>query len=219
MKHIVTLLAVLLVSFAFVGGAVFAAGAGEEKTAPGQMGTSERGPGTEGVSPAQSPSGQRPMTPGERAMMSTGNPMAVPRADAIIGLAVLNEEGQDLGKVADLTFSDDGRIVYLVISRGGFLGFGSKLCAIPWQAATTRIHENALIVNLSEERLDQAPTFENWADLIRGDYELQVRAYYGEESGVEGQVPRVHPKGMMSPDTGMESESGMPIDVPGKEHE
>ena len=58
-------------------------------------------------------------------------------------------------------------IEYLVISRGGVWGFGSKLCSIPWKAANARIHENALILGLCKDRFESAPTVDKWIKTMR----------------------------------------------------
>ncbi len=208
MKHVARFLMIFLMSMALVAGAAFTAAAQGEKATDSPIDQPKRLPG---MGTAQD---QQPINESQRAMMQRGEPMAVPRADAIIGLEVMNDAGQQLGKVEDLTFSDDGRINYLVISRGGVLGFGSKLCAIPWQSANTRIHENAVIVDVSKESLDNAPTFENWADFSQGDYQQQVRGYYGEEGGARSPSPGTHPADI-KPGTGKEPDAGMS----GQEHE
>jgi sporulation protein YlmC with PRC-barrel domain len=180
MKNLTTLFMALQVVLVF-SGTIFAAGA-EERTEEGAMGTPQGYPAGRSVIPVRPPVV-------EETMPVEGKPMAVPRADAIIGLAVINDQGQQLGEVKDLTLSDDGRVEYLMISRGGVWGFGSKLYAIPWKAAIARIHENALIVGLSKDRFESAPTFDNWNAFENGGYEQQVRAYYGEESGTKGTLP------------------------------
>lgn len=198
MKKLATLVMALVVALVF-SGTLFAAGA-EEKTEEGTMSTPQGLPEVQGAEPLRAPIV-------ETDVLRKGEPVAVPRADAIIGLAVLDDEGRQLGKVEDLTLSDDGRIGYLVISRGGILGFGSELCAIPWEAANARIHERALIVGLSKERFESAPTFESWDELGKGGYEQQVRAYYGEQSG------------SMGTDPGKMDESGKKTDMPASESE
>lgn len=116
----------------------------------------------------------------ERPMKSDTPLVTVPRASNIIGLTVTNDQHQDLGKIADLILSSDGRVSYVVISRGGILGVGDKLSAIPWQASNPRIHEKALVVDISKERFEKAPSFASWAEFKTTGFESKVRAYYGE---------------------------------------
>jgi len=194
MKKLSTLFISLLVALVF-SGTIFAAGA-EEKTQEGAMGTPQKFPAE------QDPMMARPL------LSPKGDPMALPRADAIIGLQVLNEQGQELGKVEDLTLSEDGRINYIIISQGGLLGIGSKHFAIPWDVANASIHENALVIGLSKERFASAPSFENWSDFAGGKYEQDVRAYYGKESGSEKANPSETEPGMKSGLPGSGSETG-----------
>jgi sporulation protein YlmC with PRC-barrel domain len=199
MKKFATLFIALVVMLVF-SGTLFAAGA-EKKTEEGAMGTPQSYPVGKSVEPYQPPVV-------EKTLPVEGQPMAVPRADAIIGLAVINEQGQQLGEVKDLTLSADGRINYLIISKGGIWGFGSKLYAIPWKEANARIHENAVIVGLSKDRFESAPTFDNWNELANGGYEQQVRAYYGEESSSKGVHSSMMEPGQKAGMSGSPSETG-----------
>ena len=71
------------------------------------------------------------------------------------------------------------------------MGIGDKLCAIPWQASNPRIHERALLVNISKNRFESAPSFSTWDEFKQVGYESKVRAYYGDEagSGIQKQQP------------------------------
>jgi hypothetical protein len=127
-------------------------------------------------------SSEKPMSGllGERPMKSDTPLVAAPRASDVIGLTVTNDQHQDLGTVDDLILSSDGRVSYVVISRGGILGVGEKLSAIPWLASNPRIHERALVVDISKERFEKAPSFGSWAEFKETGFESKVRAYYGE---------------------------------------
>jgi len=51
---------------------------------------------------------------------------------AIVGSKVVNTAGEPLGNIRELMIDrEDGQIVYVVLSFGGFLGLGDKLFAIP----------------------------------------------------------------------------------------
>jgi sporulation protein YlmC with PRC-barrel domain len=53
-------------------------------------------------------------------------------ATTMIGDAVRNPQGEELGELEELMIDlDAGRIAYAVLSFGGFLGIGDKLFAIP----------------------------------------------------------------------------------------
>lgn len=167
MRTMVAILMAIALVLAFGSQAVFAQEQGAGGTA------------TQTMPPRSS---QRPMggLTGGMPMKSDTPLMAVPRAGDIIGLTVTNDQHQDLGTVDDLILSSDGRVSYVVIARGGILGVGEKLSVIPWLASNPRIHERALVVDISKERFERAPTFGSWAEFKESGYESKVRAYYGE---------------------------------------
>lgn len=117
-------------------------------------------------------------------------PLPIPNAGEIIGLPVINPEGRKLGVVDDLVVGEDGQISYLVVRRGGFLGFGRKRVAIPWEASHPHVQENVLIVSLTEESLKGAPAFTSWDDFRIGDYPERVRAYFGLTTNPPQTAPR-----------------------------
>ena len=56
----------------------------------------------------------------------------------IIGTMVVNRLNEDVGNVEDVVIDAlNGRIVYAVLSFGGFFGLGEKLYAVPWKAYVT----------------------------------------------------------------------------------
>ena len=56
-------------------------------------------------------------------------------ADSIKKDKVINEAGDNIGKIEELMIDlDNRRVAYAVLSFGGFMGMGDKLFAIPWQA-------------------------------------------------------------------------------------
>lgn len=56
------------------------------------------------------------------------------RADQLIGTAVLDLQGDKIGRVDDLLLDPRGAsVTHAVVSRGGFLGLGVKRHAVPWQ--------------------------------------------------------------------------------------
>jgi sporulation protein YlmC with PRC-barrel domain len=167
-----------------VGQPGFAAGAGK---AEGEGGIKTM-PQTDVDRPADRPSaGGAPTS--ERSMddksMKSGQLTAVPRASELIGKDVVNNQNQELGECEDLILSSDGRVSYLIVSRGGVAGVGEKFYAIPWQASAVSFHGDDLRVNISKERFEGAPAFAGW-DEFQGGYESRVRAYYGEGKGFEG---------------------------------
>ena len=89
-----------------------------------------------------------------------------------------NAAGEDLGKIEDLVFDESsGRILYAVLSFGGFLGMGNRLVAIPWTRLRVQGDHKGFILNIDNETLEHAPSFdkEHWPDL--GDLEYATGVY------------------------------------------
>ena len=56
-------------------------------------------------------------------------------AATLDGNKVMSADGEHVGKISDIMLDvRGGRIAYVVLSEGGFLGMGSRLHAIPWTA-------------------------------------------------------------------------------------
>jgi hypothetical protein len=57
-------------------------------------------------------------------------------ADTLIGNDVVNQDDEELGDINEIMLDmRNGRVVYAVLSFGGFLGMGEKLFAAPWGCA------------------------------------------------------------------------------------
>lgn len=104
-------------------------------------------------------------------------------ASKIIGEAVVNRQNEDLGKIHELVIdAKEGRLVYAVLSFGGFLGMGNKLFAIPWSAFEFVKYENKLILNVDKEKLKEAPGFDQdakWPDFADSSWGNSIYKYYG----------------------------------------
>lgn len=108
------------------------------------------------------------------------------RASQVIGMHVINNDGKQLGSVADIVLDmRSGRVRYAALSFGGFLGVGDKLFAVPWRALQVRQNaetgDNMLVLNVSEEKLEKAPGFdqEHWPNFGDRAFTTGVDSYYG----------------------------------------
>lgn len=64
------------------------------------------------------------------------------RASDLIRMKVENKEGTQLGSIEDLVFDPKtGTIRYAALARGGVLGIGEKLVAVPWNAFEFKLTE------------------------------------------------------------------------------
>src|SRR5690348_4925744 len=78
------------------------------------------------------------------------DPVRVLTARSIIGDKVFNDVGEDLGKVVDIMLNiDNGKIEYMVIAFGGFVGVNQKYFAVPFDALTLDTENHAFIFEQS----------------------------------------------------------------------
>ncbi len=95
---------------------------------------------------------------------------------------VVNLAGQDIGTVEELMIDvTTGRVAYVVLSFGGFLGIGSKLFALPWSAITVDEGKKRFVVNVTREALEKMPGFDkdHWPDLNDLEYASGVYRHWG----------------------------------------
>lgn len=102
----------------------------------------------------------------------------------LTGDEVRNAAGEDLGNLEDIMIDvPSGRISYAVLSFGGFLGIGEKLFAVPWQALRLDEDSKCFILDVSKDRLKDAPGFDknNWPDMAQPEFSRSIHDYYGVE--------------------------------------
>lgn len=109
----------------------------------------------------------------------------VVRVDTIRGLDVFNLQGEELGAVEGVTVdADKGEIAYVVLSHGGFLGIGEKLIAVPWNSFRMTEERDALVLDVQEKTLADAPGFDedNWPDMSDPNWRGSVKAFFNRQN-------------------------------------
>jgi sporulation protein YlmC with PRC-barrel domain len=110
-------------------------------------------------------------------------PWALMKGTKFIGADVENPQGEDLGDIKDVVIDrTSGRIVYAVVSFGGFLGLGEKLFAVPWGAfSQSAADKDTFMLAVDQERLRNAPGFDqnNWPQMVDRDWVSNLYTYYG----------------------------------------
>ena len=103
----------------------------------------------------------------------------------LIGIKVVNPTYEELGEIDDVMVDPiSGNIVYAVLTFGGFMGFGEKYFAIPWEAFYLDTSENdRVIINIPKSKLEQAPGFDKDNMPLTGQWEFVDKIYrhYGYE--------------------------------------
>jgi sporulation protein YlmC with PRC-barrel domain len=114
-------------------------------------------------------------------VVGTQNQTAVLTAKSIMGDDVVNTSGEHIGDIKDLMIDvTKGCIQYAVLDFGGFLGIGSKYFAVPWQSFTVDEDNKQLVLNVSKDRLEQAPGFDkdHWPMSNDASFYASVNQYY-----------------------------------------
>ncbi|NMG68002.1 PRC-barrel domain containing protein [Azoarcus indigens] len=131
------------------------------------------------------PDGERPAIVGTETRTPRGPGPDVMAASTLQGDAVVNADGEDLGKIKEIMIDvPSGRVAYAVLSSGGFLGLGDKLYAIPWMALTLDIGRKCFVLDVDAERLKNAPGFDkdSWPSMADTTWASEVHAYYGQRA-------------------------------------
>ena len=118
---------------------------------------------------------------------SLEGPPRVWLGDNLIGMKVVSETGESLGKIEDIVVHPGGEISYAVLSFGGLLGMGDKLFAMPWTVLKAVEPETAekdsassLVLSLDKERLKTAPGFDkkHWPAMANPDWAKDIDSFY-----------------------------------------
>jgi sporulation protein YlmC with PRC-barrel domain len=122
-----------------------------------------------GAQPADAPAyDQNPRTMTKR----------IVRASEIIGINVKNEADETVGEINDIVIDpNDGRVRYVALSVGGFLGVADQLFAIPWTSFECRREgdQDVVVLNVDKATLQKAKGFnqENWPDMANEQWQLE----------------------------------------------
>lgn len=104
-------------------------------------------------------------------------------ADTITGDDVCNLKKEKLGKIHSIMFDmTEGKIRYIVLSSGGFLGMGDRYFAIPWKALTLDKDNKQFLLDVEVERLKGAPGFskDEWPNMADTTWNSSVDSYFSK---------------------------------------
>lgn len=111
---------------------------------------------------------------------------------SLAGDAVVDPRGEALGHIERVMIDvASGRVAYAVLARGGVLGLGEKLFAIPWEALTLDARSRRFVLGVDRDRLDKAPGFDrqHWPAMGDPAWSAQVHDYYGLRPAEDGDMP------------------------------
>jgi len=96
-------------------------------------------------------------------------PQGTARVSKLIGANLQNANGDSVGEIKDLVIDHTGKIRYAAVTYGGFLGVGSKMYAVPFEAFKVRQNPSdpndaddyVLTLNVTKQQLDGAQGFDS----------------------------------------------------------
>src|SRR5215207_6990000 len=103
-------------------------------------------------------------------------------AKKLIGREIQTTQNQKAGELKDLVVDlESGRVLYGVISAGGFAGIGDELTAVPTSAFTSAT-DASLTIDADKEKLKNAPRFTKDHEAKLGDaqYVKQAHQHFGQ---------------------------------------
>lgn len=116
-------------------------------------------------------------------MKHNGN--VVKAKDEVISVKVKNIADEDLGKICEVMLDKiSGRVAYVVLDCGGFLGMGGKLFALPWSVLQYDPNKECFLLNVDKEKLKNAPGFDkdHWPDMADRNWGESISQYYGAKA-------------------------------------
>lgn len=122
---------------------------------------------------------------------------AVVRASQLMGANIHNNEGKSVGEINDVVLdARTGKVQYVAVSYGGFMGLGDKLFAVPFKAFQVKQNPNdpndpgdlALILNVTPEKLKGAQGFDkdHWPDFANTAWVQGLYKQYGVDIDADG---------------------------------
>src|SRR5215510_15575554 len=85
-----------------------------------------------------------------------GSPTAVDAAK-LIGRNVVNTNGDTVGEIDSVVIDQSGKVRYVIVGVGGFLGIGKKDVALAWNDMTISDNGEKVTTNATKDQLKALP--------------------------------------------------------------
>ena len=105
-------------------------------------------------------------------------------ADTLKGNMLFTSDREDVGKISEAMLDvHSGRIAYAALSSGGFFVMGDRLYAIPWSALTLDTDEKCFRLNVTADRVKNAPCFDkyHWPAMADEQWGSSLHQYYNRQ--------------------------------------
>lgn len=115
---------------------------------------------------------------------NANRPVHLLASTSIVGDKIVNKTGENIGKIKDIMINiKEGKIQYIIIEFGGFIGLGEKLFAVPFPALKLNAKEQNFILDVEKTFLETAPGFnpEHWPET--NSHYFDVTSHWGSFMG------------------------------------
>lgn len=130
----------------------------------------------------------------DRNIITMVMPPELKTANQVVGADIENVLGETIGEIDQMVIdADHGQVAYVLLARGGFLGFGEEWLPVPFGALSWSQDEKNFTLNVAEPELQKMETLpkEDLPTQVRVDHlanlyeRFQVTPYWQEmaESG------------------------------------
>jgi hypothetical protein len=105
-------------------------------------------------------------------------------ASTVRGTTLISSDGGEVGKISAIMLDvHTGWIAYAVLSEGGFLGMGTQLHAIPWNALTLDTNAECFHVSIAVQQIKDDPGFDkdHWPSMADTSWGTAVHRYYNRD--------------------------------------
>lgn len=103
------------------------------------------------------------------------------RADLMIGSDVRNTKDELLGEIEDIVLDPaNSTITYVLVSRGGFLGWGGKLVAMRWGDLRATSDHEIYVLDVPASALDAAPVVDrrNFGQTANENWQRKLNQFW-----------------------------------------
>ena len=102
-------------------------------------------------------------------------------SDRVEGTAVLNRDGEKLGRIERFMVDKrSGQAEYAIMSFGGLFGMGHDHHPLPWDVLGYDPDQGGYVVDLDSEKLKSSPSFKAGEEPdFDSDFDRRVFDYYG----------------------------------------
>lgn len=110
------------------------------------------------------------------------------RASTLSDYEVVTQRHEVVGTIEDLVVSSQGHVKYILLSPASGWGSEDRLYVIPWHILTPNRATGAMVLNIDQERLQNAPSFaqDDWPNMASADWDAAIQQHYSQQVVQEG---------------------------------